>query len=143
MRATALNHVSVHAEDLAVSSAFYRDFFGMTELPTPTFEYPVRWLRLGSLQVHLFQLSTPAPAHHHFALEVDDYEAAFSEARRLGILDGGPRRLPDGSVQMYIRDPAGNRVELDWPDASTLDGAVFGHLPEVPGDPRATLYLDR
>jgi catechol 2,3-dioxygenase-like lactoylglutathione lyase family enzyme len=143
VKATSLNHVSVHAEDLDTSAAFYREFFGMTELPTPDFGYPVRWLRLGALQVHLFQLATPAPKHHHFAVNVDDYEAAFLEAKRRGILDGGPRALPDGSVQLYIRDPSGNRIELDWPDGYTLDPDVFGKLPVVPGDPRATLFLDR
>jgi hypothetical protein len=28
--------------------------------------------------------------------------------------------LPDGGIQMYIRDPAGNVVELDHRDASTI-----------------------
>ena len=28
--------------------------------------------------------------------------------------------LPDGGIQMYVRDPAGNLVELDHPDASTI-----------------------
>lgn len=143
MRATSLNHVSVHADDLEASAAFYREFFGLHELPTPEFEYPVRWLRLGDLQVHLFQRPTPAPEHHHFAVDVDDYAAAYREAKRRGILDGGPRRFPDGSVQMYVRDPAGNRVEIDWPDASSLDPDLFGELPLVPGPPDATLYLDR
>lgn len=143
MKAVSLNHVSVHADDVEVSAAFYRDFFGMTELPAPRFEYPVRWLRLGNLQLHLFQRPAAAPPHHHFAVDVDDYEAAYREARRRGILDGGPRRLPDGAVQLYIRDPAGNRIELDWPDASTLDPELFGELPEVPGPPDATLYLRR
>ena len=25
-----------------------------------------------------------------------------------------------GWVQLYLRDPSGNLVEVDWPDASTL-----------------------
>lgn len=28
--------------------------------------------------------------------------------------------LPDGGIQRYARDPAGNLVELDHPDASTI-----------------------
>jgi len=143
VKATGLNHVSVHADDLERSVAFYSDLFGMAELPTPQFGYPVRWLRLGRLQLHLFQRSTGAPEFHHFAVDVDDFEAAFLKARERGILDGGPRRFPDGTVQMYIRDPAGNRVEIDWPDSSTLDPAVFGELEQVPGDPRASLYAGR
>jgi hypothetical protein len=30
---------------------------------------------------------------------------------------------------MYIRDPAGNLVEVDWPDVSTLDRDVVGEIP--------------
>ena len=32
---------------------------------------------------------------------------------------------------MYMRDPAGNLVELDWPDVSTLDRSVIGDIPSL------------
>ena len=58
--------------------------------------------------------------------------------------------LPDGSVQMYVRDPAGNLVELDWPDVSTLDRSVFPEIKKLADDVeqtpeglRSTLYLTR
>ena len=58
--------------------------------------------------------------------------------------------LPDGSVQMYLRDPAGNLVELDWPDVTTLDRSVLGEIKklgdsvEQTGDAlQATLYLEK
>jgi len=143
MRATSLNHVSVHADDIEESARFYEQFFGMRRLPTPDFGYPVIWLEVGELQIHLFHRQTDAPRYHHFALDVDDYTAAFTEAQRRGILEGRPRKFPDGGVQMYIRDPSGNRVELDWPDASTLDPAVFGELEQVPGPREASVYAGR
>ena len=58
--------------------------------------------------------------------------------------------LPDGSVQMYVRDPAGNLVEIDWPDVTTLDRSVFGEIKKLgdtveqtPDGLRSTLYLTR
>ena len=36
--------------------------------------------------------------------------------------------LPDGSVQMYLRDPGGNLLEVDWPDITTLDTS---RIPEL------------
>ena len=48
MRATGLNHVSVHARDLEESVRFYTEVFGMEEIPAPDFPFPVRWLRLGT-----------------------------------------------------------------------------------------------
>lgn len=96
-----------------------------------------------------------APRFHHFAIDVDDFEQTYLEARRRGLLEDRPfgaavRELPDGSAQMYIRDPAGNLVEIDTPDASTLDRSVVGEIPRIADtvgatetQGSATLYHDR
>jgi hypothetical protein len=49
--------------------------------------------------------------------------------------------LPDGAVQMYLRDPAGNLVEVNWPDVTTLDREVIPEIGKIGGDPDAVLYL--
>ena len=152
MRATRFNHVSIHAVDMEESVRFYTEIFGMERIPSPTFRHHVEWLRLGDQQLHLFLRETPAPEFHHIGLDVDDFEAAYLKAKELGAQEGDTwfspiYELPDGSVQMYLRDPAGNLVELDWPDVSTLDRSVVTELrrldDEVPqtGEAlRATLY---
>ena len=134
------------------SLRFYIDVFGMERLPSPDFSQHVEWLRLGEQQLHLFLRETPAPEFHHIALDVDDFEAAYLKAPELGLLDedafgAGVRELPDGAVQMYIRDPAGNLVEIDWPDVTTLDRSVIGTIrriederPQTGEAARATLY---
>jgi catechol 2,3-dioxygenase-like lactoylglutathione lyase family enzyme len=142
MTATRINHVSVHALDLDVSEAFYSELFGMTRLPTPDFGHPVRWLKVGDTQVHLFLRLVEAPTNHHFALTVDDLEAVYRKARERGALDSPRvRRLPDGVAQMYLRDPSGNLVECNAPDADALDTAVVGELQPVGGEEGAQLYL--
>jgi lactoylglutathione lyase len=152
VRAKRLNHVSIHANDMEESLRFYIDVFGMERLPSPNFSQHVEWLRLGEQQLHLFLREQPAPELHHIALDVDDFEAAYLKAKELGLLEQNAfgaaiRELPDGAVQMYIRDPAGNLVEIDWPDATTLDRSVIGEIPRMAderpqtGDAaRATLY---
>jgi catechol 2,3-dioxygenase-like lactoylglutathione lyase family enzyme len=129
VRATRLTHVSVHAVDMEASLAFYVDVLGMRRVPSPDFERPVEWLVLGDQQLHLFLRDTPAPELHHIGVEVDDFEAAYVLARERGLFDGGVfspnvRVLVDGAVQMYLRDPAGNLVEINWPDAATLDRRI-------------------
>ncbi len=69
-------HVSVHAHDLEESARFYKEIFRMEEIPAPDFPFPVLWLRVGDLQLHLFQSEDPAPQGHHFGIDVDDFEAA-------------------------------------------------------------------
>ena len=154
MRATGLNHVSIHARDLEESVRFYVEVFGMEPIPTYGFAFPVQYLRLGDLQLHLFERETDAPAFHHIGINVDDFEGAYLRAKELGILERESffedmYELPDGSVQMYVRDPAGNLVEIDWPDVSTLDRSLFPDLkrlgdtvPQTGDALRATLYLE-
>jgi catechol 2,3-dioxygenase-like lactoylglutathione lyase family enzyme len=129
MRATAINHVSISAPDLDASIRFYTEVFGMERVPAPTFgDARVVWLRLGDQQLHLFEREG-APQYHHFGIDVDDFEAAYLKVRELELRDdntytGAIRELPGGEVQMYLRDPAGNLVEVDWPDVSSLDRTV-------------------
>jgi lactoylglutathione lyase len=140
-------HVSVHAHDVEESVRFYKDLFGMEEIPAPGFPFPVRWLRVGDLQLHLFQSEDPAPQGHHFGIEVDDFEATYEKVGEMGaqIEEGyfsSVYELPDGAVQLYVRDPAGNMVEVNWPDVSTLDRSVISDIEKVVvGDEGATLYL--
>ncbi|CAN5275694.1 hypothetical protein BH18ACT10_BH18ACT10_14870 [soil metagenome] len=146
MRATGFTHVSISARDLDESVRFYEDFFGMEEVPSPEFSSPVRWLRVGNLQLHLFLDESPAPDRHHFALDVDDFEAAYLKARKWGVQVASGnystvRELPGGEAQMYINDPAGNLVEINGRDAAALDPAVIGETRKVGGPADAVLYM--
>lgn len=152
MTATGFTHVSVHAYDLDDSARFYKGFFGMEEIPSPDFPFPVRWLRVGGLQLHLFKSEAPAPQGHHFGLDVDDFETVYLKANETGarIEEGYFSKiyeLPDGAVQMYLRDPSGNMVEVNHPDAPALDQSVVGEIEKVPVQTRegagAELYVRR
>jgi YD repeat-containing protein len=141
IKAAVLNHVSIPARDLDESERFYVQVFGLERIPAPNFGFPVRWLRLGDRQLHL-QILEPevgASRYQHFALEVDDFEGAYRRLVEWGAFETGSRYedlwlLPSGEVQMFVRDPAGNMVEIDWPDVHTLDLAVFDHKLRVLAD---------
>jgi catechol 2,3-dioxygenase-like lactoylglutathione lyase family enzyme len=118
-----LSHVSVVARDLDESTRFYVEVLGLEVLPTPDFGFPVQWLGAGDRQVHLFERPDAAPTYAHIALEVDDLVACYERARELGILDASTfgyavAELPGGEGQLYLRDPAGNLVELDCRDVA-------------------------
>lgn len=139
MKATALNHVSIPATDVEVSARFYKDVLGLEEISAPNFGMGVRWLRLGTQQLHLFEVSEQGERNYqHLAIEVDDLEAAYVRLKELGTFEEGRfgklYELPGGAVQMYFRDPADNLIEIDWPDVSTLDRSVFGDDLKLLGD---------
>jgi lactoylglutathione lyase len=120
-----LNHVSIVAHDLETSLRFYIDELGLEPIATPDFGFPVRWLDAGHCQIHLFERPGEPPPQAHFALEIDEFMPVYRRMKELGVLDhvtfgNAMYELPDGGIQMYVRDPAGNLVELDHPDASSI-----------------------
>jgi len=155
MTAPSLNHVSVSVRHMEESVQFYTDLFGMKKLPTPDFGFPVQWLRLGDLQLHLFKRDVSSPQYHHFGITVDDFQTVYQKARTLGVFDSTAFghhlfELPGGCVQLYLRDPAGNLVEVDWADVHTLDRSIVADLkrladvrPQTAENLQATLFLGR
>ena len=147
-----LNHVSVIAEDIEVSRRFYVDELGLEELPTPNFGFPVLWLRAGGCQLHLFERPGVPPSHAHFGLEIDEFMPVYRRMKEIGALDhvtfgNAMYELPDGGIQMYVRDPAGNLVELDHRDASTIPRdevpeyrSLADNNPQEGESERATLW---
>ena len=150
VRATRINHVSISALDLEKSTRFYEDLFAMERIPTPTFESPVQWLRVGDMQLHLFLAEGDAPVRHHLGITIDDFDAAYQAVKALASDTWGWQlvELPSRQVQLYFRDPAGNLVELNWPDADTLDRSRYpelrrlaDHIDQGPDSEQAVLYV--
>ena len=115
---TRINHVSVNARDLQQSVDFYTELFEAKPVPTPNFGIPVQWLSLGRTQLHLFERNLEPTSHHHFGITVDDVEPVYRAAERRGAFDREAFRnhlveLPGDVVQLYLRDPAGNLIEID------------------------------
>jgi len=120
-----INHVSVNATDLAESVDFYVDLLGAERIATPNFGLPVQWLALGRTQLHLFEKDLTPTSHHHLGITVDDLEPVFRAAERRDAFDREAFgnhlvELPGDLVQLYVRDPAGNLVEIDHSGADRL-----------------------
>jgi len=148
-----INHVSIGAKNLDESVRFYTEVFGAARIDTPNFGFPVQWLRLGDLQLHIFERRADAPAYHHFAMAVDDFDAVFRDTRQRNLHDPDTMghhlfELPSGQVQLYVRDPGGNLVEVNCQDARAVSGAVRAEMvrledrqPQDESNRRAILYL--
>jgi lactoylglutathione lyase len=155
MRAIRFNHLSISAVHLEESVRFYEEMFGLERIPTYNFGFRTQYLRCGPQQLHIFQLEDSVPVRQHFALDVDDFAAVYRAAKARGVLESGTfyncmYELPDGAVQMYLRDPAGHLIEVDWPDVTTLDRSASPELkklsdrvPQTGEALAATLYLER
>ena len=131
-----INHVSVNATDLQESVDFYVDLLGAEPLTTPNFGLPVQWLALGTTQLHLFERELQPTSHHHFGITVDDLEPVFRVAEKRGAFDDIAFKnrlveLPGDVVQLYVRDPAGNLVEIDCPGKDRLPQDMRDQLKQL------------
>jgi catechol 2,3-dioxygenase-like lactoylglutathione lyase family enzyme len=130
MKATHINHVSVRAIDLEESVAFYSDLFGATHIATPNFGGTLAWMQLGDAQIHIFQRGEGWDRDAHFALEVEDFESVYRRARELGAFDDRGNwghhifALASGVVQLYVRDPAHNLIEVVWDSLDSLPADI-------------------
>lgn len=133
MTAIGINHVSINARDLQESVDFYVDLLGAEPVPTPNFGIPVQWLALGDTQLHLFERDLQPSSHHHLGITVDDLEPVYRAAERHGAFDDDAFRnrlveLPGDVVQLYLRDPAGNLIEIDQRGADRLPDDMRARL---------------
>jgi catechol 2,3-dioxygenase-like lactoylglutathione lyase family enzyme len=148
-----INHVSVNARDLRDSVDFYVELLGAEPIPSPNFGVPGRWLALGRTQLHLFERDLQPTSHHHFGVTVDDIEPAYRAAERRGAFDrvafgNHLVELPGDVVQLYVRDPAGNLVEIDHRGVDRLPDDLRAQLkglwdfnPQSDEQMRARLFV--
>jgi catechol 2,3-dioxygenase-like lactoylglutathione lyase family enzyme len=87
MKVTGFNHLSIGTTDLAKSVKFYETVLGMQTIPSYNFGFRTKYLRCGDLQLHIFELEDQVPFYQHFAVDVDDFHAAYDAAKAMGALD--------------------------------------------------------
>jgi catechol 2,3-dioxygenase-like lactoylglutathione lyase family enzyme len=118
VRTLAVHHVSINVDDLEPAIRFYVDRLGLSvREDRPALRVEGAWLDAGGQQVHLIVGKPPNAEGQHFALLVDDLDAAVSELRDQGLRVSDPS--PVGSArQSFLKDPSGNSIELHQPAVS-------------------------
>ena len=131
-----INHVSINARDLEESVDFYVELLGAEPIATPNFGFPVQWLALGETQLHLFQKDVQPLSHHHLGITVEDVEPVYRVADRRDAFDREAFgnhlvELPGDLIQLYVRAPAGNLVEIDHDGAARLPEDIRSQIKRL------------
>ncbi|MGH9229076.1 MAG: VOC family protein [Acidimicrobiales bacterium] len=116
MRPLAVHHVSINVDDVDAAVTFYVDVLGLARRADRPADLGVggAWLDAGAQQVHLIHAPLPTARGQHFALLVDDLDAAVDDLRAQEVEVSDP--APVGrSRQSFLQDPAGNLIELHEP----------------------------
>jgi catechol 2,3-dioxygenase-like lactoylglutathione lyase family enzyme len=112
----SLHHVQVFYPpgEEARARAFYGGVLGLREIPRPggLQDRAGLWYEVPPGHVHLSaDRETPHP-RRHFGIQVDDFDALIARLRESGQSLEEARPIP-GWRRLYVRDPFGNRIELD------------------------------
>jgi lactoylglutathione lyase len=131
MPGTNIQHVNLQVGDLAAAVAFYTDVIGLGLAPTPDIGMPAQFIAINDYQeIHINQSDDVKPERAHFCLRVADFNGVYHRAKTAGVIEshtwGHAKRLASGVVQMFVRDPAGNLVEIACDADQPVDDEVFG-----------------
>lgn len=130
-----LNHFSVRTPDMKRSRDFYVDVLGFVEGERPPFPFPGYWLYCGEtpvvhvigedpggegLQGYLGERSGGAGAGSldHIAFSASDLESVRErlERRDVGYTERSVPLL--GLIQLFVTDPDGITLELNFPETT-------------------------
>jgi catechol 2,3-dioxygenase-like lactoylglutathione lyase family enzyme len=93
---------------------FYRTVLGLREIPKPE-ELRARggaWFEVGTLQFHIGVDPDPSPkSKRHVCFLVADLSKARASAVARGV-EIEEEGVAEGLARFFVRDPAGNRIEI-------------------------------
>ncbi|MDT8856035.1 VOC family protein [Paracoccaceae bacterium Fryx2] len=123
---TSILETAIYAADIAAAAQFYRDVLGLTVVRQVDGSFV--FLRCGRQMLLVFNPDAAAradpanpiprhgahgPGHVCFrAADADEVAAWRDHFVRLGLQVEHDHLWPDGARSVYIRDPAGNSVEV-------------------------------
>ena len=119
MSVTGMNHFTVLTEDLQATLEFYVGLLGLKQGPRPPLGFPGAWLYAGNQAVLHVIAGRELPQERrgvldHMAFSATGLGDTVARLRAAGV-PCDPRRQPESGVwQLFVLDPSGARVELDF-----------------------------
>lgn len=125
-----IQHLNIRCVDADATRDFYVQTLGLTVGDRPPFASQGYWLYAGDRPVvHLVQKPAgeavpPATTGHldHIGFEAHDLEATAATLEARGVPYRKAVVPRDGSTQLFVRDPNGVTIELNFPPEETRPG---------------------
>ena len=125
-----IQHVNVNVDDMDAAIPFYRDILGLELENTPDQGFRCQFFKIGAeQQIHMNEIHDERQFRGHFCLVVPDFMGVFQRAKARNVIDvkawGKVRQLPNGKMQMFVRDPSGNLIEIASSSRESIDLKIF------------------
>ena len=133
-----IHHVALKCKPgkLQATEKFYADFLGMSYAPRPDLGFPGAWLDIGDTMFHLVEKEDPVELDpwyereesgssvDHIAVKARGFDEMKQQAIDAGI-DWRQMSLPGpGLWQLFLIDPNGVIIELNFPIADEPEGSI-------------------
>ena len=121
-----MNHFTIVAEDERKTLDFYVGLLGLTVGPRPDLGFPGAWLYAGGTQAVLhmyFGRTLPATRTgviDHMAFSATGLRAVKARLDEAGVKYELRQQVGAGTWQLFVLDPNGAKVELDFDAAEAL-----------------------
>ncbi|MSP68005.1 MAG: glyoxalase [Alphaproteobacteria bacterium] len=123
-----VQHFTVATKDLAVCKRFYIGALGLTDGWRPPFRFPGAWLYAeGQPIVHLIGADDGVGRGgvlDHVALQCSDVAGVTCRLRDLGIGFEIRTQVASGLHQVFVWDPDGAKIELNFPASEDVSRAA-------------------
>ncbi len=145
MSLTELDHYFIRTKDLERSRAFYCDVLGFDVMPRPDLPFPGYWLGVsGKIQVHMGPDGIPGEASLYFGTSARSARDNAGVVDHIAFQGTDPgelaRRLSEHGLpsrtryiaeiqlfQIFVADPDGLMIELNYPGVATEPSWADGH----------------
>jgi catechol 2,3-dioxygenase-like lactoylglutathione lyase family enzyme len=119
-----MNHFTILCDDVEATVAFYGDLLGLTAGPRPPLTFPGAWLYAGGQPIlHIVggrpRAELRAGVIDHMAFSATGLTATLAKLDARGIAHDCRRQVGAGTWQVFLHDPNGARVELDFDAGET------------------------
>jgi catechol 2,3-dioxygenase-like lactoylglutathione lyase family enzyme len=126
MAITEMNHFTVLTDDLERTRAFYVDLLGLREGARPPLGIPGAWLYAGERPILHVIAGRALPEQRrgvldHMAFSATDLAGVSAKLKAAGISYNLGRQPESNVWQLFLNDPNGALVELDFAASETVD----------------------
>jgi catechol 2,3-dioxygenase-like lactoylglutathione lyase family enzyme len=119
MSIAALNHFTVLTDDVPRTVRFYADLLGLAEGFRPNFDFPGAWLYSGDRAIlHVIggrsRAELRAGVIDHAAFFATGLAEMLARLAAHDVVHTCRRQVGSGVWQVFVHDPNGARIELDF-----------------------------